>query len=109
MPITAIFRAAIIALLPMVSTITPSLAEGFDHTARTGIVYLGKDGTPLFEIPSANAGELEAGTEISVVISAADATQRLVQARTAGTAVTVPPRLEQLMYSDSPTDNTKEH
>lgn len=91
MPLMSFFRAAIVALLFISANITPSLAASFDHATRTGIVYLDKDGTPLFEIPSAKAGELEAGAEISVVISAAAGTQRLVQARTAGAAVLVAP------------------
>ncbi|MEN8195709.1 MAG: hypothetical protein ABFS30_04230, partial [Pseudomonadota bacterium] len=63
------------------------MAGSFDHTARTGIVYLDKAGAPLLEIPSTNTGRpvlLEVGAAVSVVISEPGGMQRLIQAKTAG-------------------------
>lgn len=91
MPLMSFFRAAIVALLFISANITPSFAASFDHTTRTGIVYLDKDGTPVLEIPSAKAGELEAGTAASTIIIKPGGAQHLIQAETAGAAVLIPP------------------
>lgn len=110
MLVISIFRAAIIALLPIVAAITPSLAEGFDHTTRTGIVYLGKGWTPLLEIPSTNTGRppsLEAGAEVSLVIVEPGGAQRLVQAKIAGAAVSVPPGNSPLHHDGATVDTTR--
>ena len=88
------FPAAIAALIVAVAAITPSLADGFDYATRTGVVYLGKDGAPLFEIPSAITGKaplFEVGTAVSVVTLGFGGVQRLVQAETTSTAIIVPP------------------
>lgn len=100
MQIISTIRAALAVLLAMGATVTPSLADGFDHAARTGIVHLGKDGAPLFDIPPANAGIpplLESGAAVSVVIIEPGDMQRLVQATTVGMPVSVP-------YDDSRLD-----
>lgn len=110
MPIISTLRAAILALLLMVPTITPSLAAGFDHTARTGIVHLDKAGAPLLEIPSTNAGRppsLEAGATVSVVIVEPGGVQRLVRAKTAGAAVSVPPGDSRLHHDGATVDTTR--
>lgn len=94
MPAGLTLRTAIAALIVTVAAVTPSLAGGFDYTARTGIVYLDKAGAPLFEIPSTLAGNpalLEVGTTVNVVTAGFGGAQRLVQARTAGAAIILPP------------------
>lgn len=103
-------RAGFAVLFLVGATITPSQAEGFDHTARTGIVYLGKDGAPLFEIPSTKAGGpalLEVGATVSVVISDPGGVQRLVKARTVGMAILVPPGEGRLIRDGANNDTAR--
>lgn len=107
MPLMSFFRAAIVALLFISANITPSLAASFDHATRTGIIYLDKAGAPVLEIPSAKAGELEAGAAVSTIIIKPGGAQRLIQAKTAGAAVLVPPGEGRLKFEGANGDTAR--
>ncbi len=110
MPVILSLRTAIIALFLIVTTVAPSLADGFDYTARTGIVYLDKAGAPLFEIPSTDAERpplLEVGTTVNVVTVGFGGVQRLVQAKTAGAAIIVPPGDDRLALDGANGDTAR--